>query len=82
MIRYSVGDRRPRDRFGMREAVRVPAIGDGGVVAGGGGGSVRGENDVVVVVNIEGDLVEILLQIGNGSPHDFEILLRKNTKSE
>lgn len=71
MICNSVWDRRPRYRIGTRGATRIPAIGDGRTLA-----VVRDcvRNDVVfviiIVVNIESDLIQILLQIGNGAPHD------------
>lgn len=68
----AVSERRPNRGFGTGGAVGAPAIGDGGVVAGDrASGRVGAENFVVVivVVNIESDLVEILFEIGNGSPH-------------
>lgn len=69
----AVCERRPNPRSGTDGAVGAPAIGDGRAVAvGWASGTVHSENFVVVVVfmNIEGDLVEVLLQIGNGAPHD------------
>jgi len=68
----AVGERRPNSRFGTGGTVRTPATGDGGVVAvGTDAGTVLTENFVVVVVmNIERDLVEVFLEIGNGAPHD------------
>ena len=71
MICNSVWDRRPRNRIGTRGATRIPAIGNGRTLT-----VVRDcvRNDVVfviiIVVNIESDLIQILLQIGNGAPHD------------
>lgn len=59
------GRRRPRKRYGMRGAVRIAAIGDGG----------RG-NDVVFiivvvsgVVNVESNLVQVLFEVGDCAPH-------------
>jgi len=65
----AVGERRPNSRFGTGGTVRTPATGDGGVVAvGSDAGSVLTENFVVVIMNIERDLVEVFLEIGNGAP--------------
>lgn len=69
----AVRKRRPNPQFGTGGAVGTPAIGDNVVVAvGRASGAIRLENFVVVVVvmNIEGDLVEIFLKISNGAPHD------------
>jgi len=59
------GSRRHRKRFGMRGAVRIAAIGDGGGV------DVGRENDVVFigVVNVEGYFVQVLLEVGDCVPH-------------
>lgn len=66
----AVGERRRNPRFWTGGTVRTPATGDSGVVAvGSDAGTVLTEN-FVVVMNIERDLVEVFLEIGNGAPHD------------
>jgi len=65
VIGHSVGRRRAGKRIGMGEGVRIAAVGDGGadkvvfvvVVV------------VVSVMNVEGDLVQILLEVGDCAPH-------------
>jgi len=65
VIGHSVGRRRAGKRIGMGEGVRIAAVGDGGA---------DDEVFVVVVVsvmNVEGDLVQILFEVGDCAPHGW-----------